>query len=161
MVISQHTQKRVIGFENPTFEVRDDDPDDVGVDQALNLRFALCKIAVQAGIFERDRGLRGEQRQRRDAGRCEDTSGQVVLQIEHADELRLIDQWKAENGTGHVLTNVWILSKRGLGRGIVENDGLLHAQDIVEHRFWQQILGYDIVTQDSRSPDRHWSSLPL
>jgi hypothetical protein len=46
-----------------------------------------------------------------------------------------------------VLTNVWIRSKRGLDRGIVENDGLLHAQDIVKHRFWQQILGYDIVTR--------------
>ena len=122
MVVSQHTQKRVIGFEKPTFEVPDDDPDDVGVDQAPNLCFALCKIAVQAGILERDRRLRGKQLQHSDAGRCEDTSGQVVLQIEHADELRLIEQWQAENGTGHVLTNVWIRSKRGLGRGIVEND---------------------------------------
>ena len=34
-----------------------------------------------------------------------------------------------------------------LGRGIVENDALLHAQDIMENRFWQQVRGHGIVAQ--------------
>ena len=46
-----------------------------------------------------------------------------------------------------MLTNVWIRSKRGLGRGIVENDVFLRAQDIVEHRLWQHTLGHDLVMQ--------------
>ena len=109
--------------------------------------FTLCKIPVQAGVLERDRCLRGKQLQHCDAGRDEDTSGQVVLEIEHADEFRLIEQWQAENGTGLVLTKVWIRSKRGLGRGIVENDVFLRAQDIIQHRRWQLALGHDLVTQ--------------
>ena len=67
-VVSHHTEKRVIGLENLTFEIPNEDPDDVGVDQAPDLRFAFCEIAVQAGILQRDRGLRGEQLQHRAAG---------------------------------------------------------------------------------------------
>ena len=58
----------------------------------------FCEIAVQAGVLQRDRGLRGEQLQHRDPGRREDAGGQVVFQVEHADELGLVDQRQAENG---------------------------------------------------------------
>ena len=85
-------EKRVIGLENLTVEIPDEDPDDVGVDQASDLRFAFGEIAVQAGILERDRGLRGKQLQHRDAGRREDARRQVVLEVEHADELGLVEQ---------------------------------------------------------------------
>ena len=45
-VVSDDPEKRVIGLENPTVEVPDEDADDVGVDQAPNLRFAIFEIAI-------------------------------------------------------------------------------------------------------------------
>ena len=86
-IVSHHAEKRVIGLDDLPFEIPDEDPDDVGVDQAPDLRFAFCEIAVQAGVLQRDRRLRGEQLQHRDPGRREDARGQVVFEVEHADEL--------------------------------------------------------------------------
>ena len=64
------------------FGSHDEDPDDVGVDQAPDLGFALFEIAVQAGILQRDRRLRGKQLQHRDPGRREGPRGQVVFEVE-------------------------------------------------------------------------------
>ena len=86
-----------------TFEIPDEDPDDVGVDQAPDLGFAFCEIAVQTGILQRDRGLRGKQLQHRDPGRREDARGQVVFEVEHADQLGLVEQRQAENRTSVTL----------------------------------------------------------
>ena len=65
---------------NPAFEIPDEDADDVGVDQAPNLRFAFREIAVgvrkrqralllgfeQAHVFDRDHRLVGEGLEKRD-----------------------------------------------------------------------------------------------
>jgi hypothetical protein len=40
-------EKRFIGFDNLTFQVPDEDPDNIGVDQAPDLRFALLEICVK------------------------------------------------------------------------------------------------------------------
>src|SRR5215469_2873173 len=84
-VVSHHAEKGVIGLENPTSKLPDDDPDDIGINQAPDLRFALGEIAIQLSIFERDRRLRGEQLQDRDPTRREDAGSQVVLEVEYAD----------------------------------------------------------------------------
>src|SRR6478609_6086280 len=90
-VVSHDAEKCVIALQNPTSTLPDDDPDDVGVDQASYLRFAFAEIAVQTRIFQRDCRLRGEQLQYRDPGWREDPGGQVVLKVEDADEIALID----------------------------------------------------------------------
>ena len=41
--------------------------------------------------------------------------GQVVFEVEHADQFGLVDQRQAENGTGVMLTDVRIRGKRVLG----------------------------------------------
>src|SRR6266851_6881763 len=133
MVVSHHTEKRVVGLENPTFEVPEEDPDDVGVDQTPDLGFASLEIAVQTSVLQCDRRLRGEQLQHRDSSRREDPGAEVVLEIEHADELGLGDQGQAENGANMTLTEIEIRGKRWLGGGIIENDALAGAQDIMEH----------------------------
>ena len=102
-VVSHHLQERIIGLEDLALAHRNADPDDVGVDQAPDLRLAFREIAVQTGILQRDRRLRGEQLQHGDPGRREDAGGQVVFQVEHADELGLGDQGQAENGAGVML----------------------------------------------------------
>src|ERR1700733_168252 len=50
-VVSDNPEKRVVGLENPTIEVPEEDADYVGFHKAPNLRFALCEIAVQTGIL--------------------------------------------------------------------------------------------------------------
>src|SRR5271166_6299371 len=140
-VVSYHAQKRVIGLDNwPVdlpFDRPDEDSDDVGVDETTDFGFALFEIAVQTGILERDRRLRGEELQHRDPSRGKGPRREVVLEVEHADELGLIDQGQAENGTRLALADVGVGSKRRLGRGIVENDALAGAQDIVKDRLRQ------------------------
>ena len=76
-----HAEKRVIGLDNAAFELPDEDADDVGVDQAPNLRFAFCEIAVgvrkrqrcrcfsasnRRDVFDRDHRLVGEGLEKRD-----------------------------------------------------------------------------------------------
>ena len=58
---SQHVQKSFIGFDDLAFEIPDTDSDNVSVDQAPDLRLALCEIAIKTGIFQEDRGLRRKQ----------------------------------------------------------------------------------------------------
>jgi len=45
-LVSDDLKERVIGVENPTFEVPDEDPDDVLVDQPADLRVSFLELAV-------------------------------------------------------------------------------------------------------------------
>jgi hypothetical protein len=60
-ILPHHAKKRVVGLEDLSFGFPDEDPDDIGVNQSPDLGFAFHDIAVEAGVFQRDRGLRGEQ----------------------------------------------------------------------------------------------------
>jgi len=66
-------------------EIPDDDPNDVGVDQAPDLGFTFAQIADQTGILQRDRRLRTEQLQHRDPSRHENAGSQIALEVEHPD----------------------------------------------------------------------------
>ncbi len=59
-VVPHHAEKRVIGLDNPTVELPEVDPDDVGVDQTPDLGFPLFDIAVQTSVFQRDSSARRE-----------------------------------------------------------------------------------------------------
>src|SRR5262249_31326419 len=131
MIVSNHAEKSFIGLKDLTVEIPDTDSDDVRVDQAPDLRFALCEVAVQTGILQRDRRLRGEQLQHRYPARRKDARCQVVLKVENADELGLRDQGQAENGASLAVPDVGIGSKLGLHRGVVENNVILGAKGIV------------------------------
>jgi hypothetical protein len=48
-------EKGIIGLDDPAFGSKDEDPDDVGFDQAPDLRFAFCDLAIQTRILQRDR----------------------------------------------------------------------------------------------------------
>ena len=80
--------------------IPDQDPDDVRIDQAPDPGLAFLEIVVQTGVLQRDRRLRGQQFQHRDPGGREHVRCQVVLEIEHADQLGLLHQGQAEDGPG-------------------------------------------------------------
>ena len=92
-VVSDDPEKRIIGLENRTIEVPDEDADNVGFHEAPDLRLAFRQVAVEMGVLQRDRRLRGEERQHRDPGWREDPGSLVVLEIENAIEPALVDQW--------------------------------------------------------------------
>src|SRR5882672_205788 len=46
--MSYEMKKRVIGLKNPTFQARNENSDDVGVDQAPDLRFAVPQCSLGA-----------------------------------------------------------------------------------------------------------------
>ena len=50
-VVSHDAEKRVIRLKNATFEIPDDDPDDIGVDQTPDFLFALFKIALELDVL--------------------------------------------------------------------------------------------------------------
>jgi hypothetical protein len=54
-------EKRFVGFDDLAFEIPEEDPDNVGVDEPPDLRLAFFEIPVKMGIFQGDRGLRGKQ----------------------------------------------------------------------------------------------------
>src|SRR5215470_8146554 len=95
-VIPDDTEKRVIGLKNSTFEIGNEDPNDVGVDQAPDLSFAICQIEIKPRILQRNRGLRSKHLQHRDAPGRENARRQIVFKIENADQFSLIDQWQTE-----------------------------------------------------------------
>src|ERR1700704_897387 len=76
-----HLEKGLVGLDNATIKVKDRDPDDVGVDQASDLRLTLLKIAVETGVLQRDRRLRRQQFQDRDSIRWERMRGQCVFEV--------------------------------------------------------------------------------
>ena len=109
--VSDHIEKSFVRIDDPTLKIPNVDSDDIGVDQSPDLGFAFNDIAVQAGVLQRDRGLRGEQLQHGQPGRREHVRGQVVFQVKHADELALIDQRQAEDGAGLVLMEIGVRGK--------------------------------------------------
>ena len=107
-VVPHDGEKRVIRLENPTVEVPNANPQNVGVNQAADPRFAFREIAVQPAALERNRGLRGEQLQHRGACRREDARSMVVLEIQHSDEFDLVHERQAEHRPSVPLNDIRI-----------------------------------------------------
>src|SRR5262249_47925945 len=95
--VSHHLEQRFIGLDYPAIQIPHEDPDNVSVDQALDLRFAIFEIAIKTRILKRDRGLRRKQLEHYDPRWSEDVRGQVIFQVEYADKFGLINQREAKN----------------------------------------------------------------
>src|ERR1700722_3881927 len=80
--VLQHAQKRFVGLDDRTFEVPEEDPQNVGVDQAPDLTLAILEIAIELRILQRDSSLRRKHFQHRDAARSESVWRQIVFKVE-------------------------------------------------------------------------------
>src|SRR5712691_7954857 len=89
--VLHHAQKRFVGFDDRTFEAPDEDPQNVGVDQAPDLSSAILEIAIKLRVLERDSCLRRKHLQHRDAVRSESVWRQIVFKVENTDELGLVN----------------------------------------------------------------------
>ena len=95
-LVADDAKKRVIGLENLTTLVPEDDPDDVGVDQSADLRFPFPDFAVQVAVFKRNRRLGSDQLQDADPVGREDACRKPVFQVQQRDQCALLHQRQAE-----------------------------------------------------------------
>ena len=106
----------------------------------------IGQLAIKAGIFQRDRGLRGQQFQHGDPVRRENVRGQVVFEIEHAHQLGLFDQRQTENRSGVLLTE-YSSAENGFSEASSENHALLGPDDIMQDRIGQVRGGHERLSQ--------------
>src|SRR6266481_9145131 len=65
-VVAHHAKKFAVSLKNATFEIPDENSDDVGIDQAANPGLPFPEIVVQAHVFDGDHRLVGEGLDKRD-----------------------------------------------------------------------------------------------
>ena len=97
LIVSDNIVKRLIGLLNLPVEVRDQNPNNIRVDKASDLRLPFLKISIKARLFERDRCLRRQEFQDSDSGRRECLRGQGVFEEKNPGQFPLFDQWQAED----------------------------------------------------------------
>src|SRR6266498_2717071 len=110
----------------------------------VEIELASLQLLIETGLFKRHCGLRREQFEHRDTGRREHARCEVVLEIEHPDEVALVDQWQTENGTGATLHQVRIGRKQILRCCILEDHGISSTHDVPNERLRQR--GFGMVT---------------
>src|SRR5882757_11191782 len=103
-----------------------------GIFGSPSIAVLLLQVRIEVSVLQRDRGLGSDQLQHCASGRRERARGQVILEVEHADQRGLPDQRQAEKGPDVIAMDVLIGGKRVLRRGIVQNHALLCPYDVVE-----------------------------
>ena len=96
--ISHDAEKRVVGLHDATVKIENAYPDDIGVDEASNLRLPFLEIAIETRVLQRDRGLR-----RQKFKEPRDRSGVKTCDVSAFSRKRipinslLLDEWKAKD----------------------------------------------------------------
>ncbi len=133
--MSDYVEKSLVRIDDPAMNIPDHDPDDVRVNEAADPGLPLLEIAVQTGVLQRDRRLRRQQFQYRDPGGREHVRCQVVLEIEHPDQLGLLHQRQAEDRPGLLLPDVLIRREPILRQGVIKDHALPRPDQVMEHGF--------------------------
>ena len=133
----------VVGLLGPDDLVRRGEPAPAArVAQALGLGevvLGLAQLAIEPRVLQRDRGLRSEEAQDGDPIRREDVRGELVLEVEHADELGLLDEREAQHRARLPAAEV-VVAREGIGAdGVVDDDALARPQDVAHDRVGQLI----------------------
>ncbi len=127
--------KDVVEFFRPIgFSAENVPAEGASVADALPLSqvsLAALEIRKERCVLERYCSLRGQQLQHCDPVRREGARSQIVLQLECADQLRLLDDWQAEDGPGALPLDIFVLGIHVAGRGIIEEHALLGADHVI------------------------------
>ena len=97
LLVSDYPEKRPIRLQNSTVESPDQNPDDIRLGKASEFCSPFLKIAIKAGVFQRDCCLRRQQFQDRDLRRRECVRSQCLFEQENPGQFRLPYQRKAED----------------------------------------------------------------
>src|SRR5713226_4387004 len=105
--------KDVVGFLRPVdFPAENTPAETARVAYALPFSqesLAAVQIRIEAGVLQRNRGLRSQHLQNCDPLRGEGPRSQIVLDVERANELRLFDDGQAQYRPGAPLPHILVL----------------------------------------------------
>ncbi len=87
------------------------------------------QVRIEGGILQRNRGLRSQHLQHRESFRRERARSQIVLQIECANEFRLLYDGQTQDGSGALRPHILILRVQVRERSIIKN----HARPCPDH----------------------------
>ena len=90
--VLQHAEKRIIGLENLSIEIPDEDPNDVGINQPSNTRLALLEVAIETRVLQGRRRLRSKQLEDGHAGGRERVRREAVFEVQQPDQSGLLEQ---------------------------------------------------------------------
>ena len=103
------------------------------------------EVGEEVGVLEGGRHLRGEHLQEREARLVEGAVADRVLEVEDADEPRLVDQRHAEDRSDRALAEVGIVGEVVAVLVDVADHSLAGAGDVVEHRQGERVdVGVDV-----------------
>src|SRR4051794_15323906 len=136
-VVSDHPEKGVVGVDDgniasldvPAAGLPHIGADDVGIDKPADLALAFGDVAVQTSVLESDRRLRRDELQHGRPRWREHVRGEIILEVENADQLALVDQWQAEDRSDLPLAEILVAGERTRGRRVVEKHGFSCARD--------------------------------
>ena len=128
--VSDNVEKGLVGLNNATLKIPDEYPDNVGIDQASDLRLAFLEIAIETGVLQRYRRLRRQQLEDRRSIRSERARGQRVFKIEQPSQPCLLDQREAEDRVGLSALQIIVLGEEVQPGGIIENHAFVRSDDI-------------------------------
>src|SRR5258708_34277584 len=104
--------KDVVGFLRPVdFSAENAPAEAASVAYALpssQESLAALQIRIEVGVLQRNRGLRSQHLQQCDPVRGEGARSQIVLQIEYAGKLGLIDDRQAQDGSGVLRADILV-----------------------------------------------------
>ena len=83
--VSDDAKKGLVGIDDPTVGMPDDDADDVGVDQPPNPCLALLEVAIEAAVLQRDRSFGGEELEDTNPGGGKDVGAEVIFEAKHPE----------------------------------------------------------------------------
>ena len=132
--VAGHSLKGRVRRDVASVRTDQGDADGDAFEQFAPALLAHRQFAIEAGIFQRDRGLRRQQLQQRDPGGRENGRGHVVLEVEHADQLGLLDQRQAEDRPDAPGSDVFVRRERLFPGGVIRNHRLLGPDDILQYR---------------------------
>src|ERR1700684_583456 len=129
--------KDPVGFFRPVdFSARNAPAEAASVTYALALSevsLAALQACIEVGVLQRNRGLRSQQLQHRDPVRCEGARSQIVLQIECANQLHLIDDRHAQDGSGALPPHILVLRIQVPDQSVIKHHALPCPENVMKY----------------------------
>src|SRR5277367_197512 len=94
-------------------------------------RRTLLKITVETRVLQRDCRLRRQHFEDRDPGGRENGRGHFVLEVEHTDQLGLLDQRQTEDRSNMYGSDVFVRREQLFPGGVIGNHRLLSPDDVL------------------------------
>ena len=145
MTVAQHVEKGFVGFDDTAPRIPDKDADDVRVDQAADPGLPFQEIVIETGVLQGDRRLRRQQFQYRDPVRREHVRCQIVIKIEHPDQVGLFYHWQAKDRSDMVPADILICRE-----GFVTKASAMITVSRVRITVWSRDSGSSLDEATSR-----------